>query len=411
MNLFNISWKNLWGRPFSTLISLMLLVLSVSIISLLLLLNQQLDQQFKKNIKGIDMVIGAKGSPLQLILSAVYHIDNPTGNIPLEEANRFRKHPLVKQSIPLAYGDNYKGYRILGTETTYIDHYGGELAEGKIWEKPMELTIGSSVAETMNLKVGQEIVSSHGLIDDVTGHDDAPFTIVGILKPSGTVLDQMMLGAIESVWLIHDEGHEEEEAEEEGETQDHEGEAEHAEEDREITALLITYRSPMAMVQLPSLINQGTSMMAAVTAIEVNRLFELFAVGISTLRAIAIAIMVISIISVLFSLYNSLRDRTYELALMRSLGASRWRLFWLILLEGGVLALMGYVLGMMVSRGGMALIANFIAENYRYDFPVFEFLEAELWLLPITLGLGLLAALLPAWKAYETDISKTLAEG
>ncbi|MEM7509690.1 MAG: ABC transporter permease, partial [Bacteroidota bacterium] len=139
MNLFSLSWKNLVAKPLSTALSLILLMLGVSIISLLLLLDKQLQNTFDKNVRGIDMVVGAKGSPLQIILASVYHIDSPTGNIPLKEAEMLIKNPLVEKAIPMAYGDSYESYRILGTDSSYVNHYGGEIAEGRLWKEDFEV--------------------------------------------------------------------------------------------------------------------------------------------------------------------------------------------------------------------------------------------------------------------------------
>ncbi|MEM7659543.1 MAG: ABC transporter permease, partial [Bacteroidota bacterium] len=189
MNLFILSWKNLIAKPLSAGMSLLLLALGVSIISLLLLLNERLESNFLRNLQGIDMVVGAKGSPLQLILASVYHIDNPTGNIPLSEAESLMKHPLVKKAIPLAYGDNYQGYRILGTDTSYLSHYEVQLSEGRVWDEPFEVVIGGKVAERMGLEVGSEFFSAHGLTDANDVHDSHPFTVVGILESNGTVAD------------------------------------------------------------------------------------------------------------------------------------------------------------------------------------------------------------------------------
>lgn len=465
MNLATIAWKNLWVRPWATMISLLLLVLGVSIISLLIQLNSQLDDQFKKNIRGIDMVVGAKGSPLQLVLSSVYHIDNPTGNIPLSEAKALQKHPLVAKWIPMAYGDNFKGYRILGTEWSYVEHYEAELAEGSQWDHTFETVLGADVAERTGLKVGDSFFGAHGNVEDADVHDEHAYEVVGILKRSETVLDQLVLTGMSSVWDIHDHGEEEEgkvvrgeegnmgnngntggedghdhgeehgdddhadhediegedhdhdHGEGEGHDEDHDGhdhadeEAhDHEDEDRDITAVLIKFKNPMAMMQLPRMINQETSMQAALTAIEVNRLFDLFAVGIATLRGIAWAIVIISAISVFFSLYNSLRGRKYELALMRIMGAGRSSLLLLILLEGLLLAVLGGIIGLIVSRGGMIILSGMAEEAYRYEFDWLKFLPQEGVLFIGTLLVGLLAALIPAISAYKTDISQTLRE-
>jgi putative ABC transport system permease protein len=405
MNLFKLSWANLVAKPLSTFLSLLLLTMGVGIISLLLLLNTQLDEQFKRNIEGIDMVVGAKGSPLQLILSAVYHIDNPTGNISKAEADRLAKHPLIKKSIPMAYGDNYRGYRVLGTDTSYVGHYEGELAEGRLWEKDMEVTAGALAAKRLGLKIGDNFYSTHGLdesSDDV--HKAHGFTVVGILQPSGTVLDQLLLTEVGSLWKVHEKPKEEgAEAAASEETSDAPEE--------EITAMLVKFRSPMGMIMMPRYVNEQTSMQAGMPAFEINRLNEQMGVGITLLQGIAILIIIISGISVFVSLYNSLKDRKYELAIMRSLGASQSSLFSMIILEGLILAGLGFVLGLLLSRGAMAALASLMADSYRYQFSATRFLPEEAWLLLGTLLIGFIAAVVPGIHAFRTDIHNTLAEG
>lgn len=402
--------------------SLLLFAMGVGIISLLLIMQASLDEGFKKNIKGIDMVVGAKGSPLQLILSSVYHIDNPTGNIPQAEANKLKKHPLVEKGIPMAYGDNYKGYKILGTNQDYLELYGAELERGNLWAKKFEVVLGAVLAERLGMKIGDNFFSNHGLVGEVSAHEEHAFEVVGILKPSATVLDQLIFTGLESIWGVHEshtkeeeheheggEEHEHEEGEEHEHKHDHEHETgEEEEEEREITAMLIKFRSPMGMMQLPRMVNTETSMQAALPAIEVNRLFDLFGVGIQLIRGIAIAIMLISGISIFISLYNNLSDRKYELALMRSMGASRPELFILILLEGLIIAIIGFFMGLILSRVGIWLLESLIQENYRYELNVLPTMSQEGILLLASIILGIVAALIPAWNAWRTDIAESL---
>jgi putative ABC transport system permease protein len=404
MNLFKLSWANLRAKPLSTFLSLLLLTMGVGIISLLLLLNKQVDEQFSKNIRGIDMVVGAKGSPLQLILSAVYHIDNPTGNIVKAEADKLAKHPLVKKAIPMAYGDNLKGYRILGTDTSYVNHYKGKVADGRLWEKTMESTLGAVVAERLGMKIGDTFYGTHGLdaeSDDV--HKNREYVVVGILEKSGTVLDQLILTEVSSLWAVH----EKEPVEGEGELESESGETQP---DEEITAMLLKFRSPMGMIMLPRYVNEQTNMQAGMPAYEMARLNENMGVGITLLQSIAILIIIISGISVFVSLYNSLKDRKYELALMRTMGASQGTLFALIVMEGLLLAAIGYVFGLLLSRASMVVLGGMMEDSYRYQFSAGQFLPEELVLLAGALLIGFLAALLPALKAFNTDIHATLSE-
>ena len=181
-------------------------------------------------------------------------------------------------------------------------------------------------------------------------------------------------------------------------------------EGKELTAMLVKFKSKMGVMTIPRTVNENTSMQAAVPAIEVNRLFTWMGVGMDTLRAIAFFIILISGISVFVSLFNSLKERKYELALMRSMGASRGRLFILVLLEGLILSLLGFVLGMLVSRIGLQLLSGMMESSYHYGLEAWSFLPQELILLVGTLGIGILAALLPALQAFNVNISKTLAQ-
>lgn len=394
MNLFRIARKNITGKPLNTILSLVLLAFGVGIISLLFLVERQLKNQFDRNIKDIDIVLGAKGSPLQLILANVYHIDPPTGNISRTEAERIMRHPYIDSGIPLAYGDNYRMHRIVGTTHDYHQHYGVELAEGDLFEATYSATIGATVARNTGLKIGDTFFSAHGLTDDTDVHPDHAFTVTGIFAPSGSVIDQLILTPMTSVWGVH-----EEEAEERGEVPS-----------EEITAVLLKKKSALAVIALPGLL-KDTNMQVALPSIEINRLQSNFGVGMQTLQAIAILIMIISFISVFISLYNSLKERKYELALMRTMGATRFTLFALILLEGMLLTLAGIVIGLAMARMGMLALGNLVKDRFRYDITDVALLNGELILIGITIFVSVLASLLPAITAVRIDISRTLADG
>jgi putative ABC transport system permease protein len=439
MRIIFIAWKNCWQKAGATTLTLLLLSFGVGIISMMLLLENQLSDKFNKNIKDIDFVLGAKGSPLQLILANVYHIDAPTGNIKVSEAQKIIKNPTVKEAIPLAYGDNYEGWRIVGTTPRYAEFYEVKLKEGKIFQTPFEVTVGSYAAKELGLKLGQTFKSNHGLDkegEEEEGHDQL-FTVVGIYEASGTVIDRLILTPVESIWEVHDHGdheesahagivsaeehdaehaHEDEHAHE-ADTLDndhaHEGEHmhedEHAhEEDHEVTAYLLIKRLPMAPMILPQLV-KNTNMQLALPAIEINRLNENFGIGMSVVKAVAILIMIISFLSVFISLYNALRERQYELAILRTLGGRRIQLFILILLEGFFMVALGLIIGLVLSRVGITLLSDMAKDSFHDEFNAMIFLPEEYYLVGITLGLGVVASLLPALRAFFMDISKTLS--
>lgn len=402
MNLLKISWANIRDKKLNSFLSVLLLTLGIGMISLLLLLNQQLEEQFKRNIKGIDMVVGAKGSPLQLILSSIYQIDAPTGNVPLDEVTKLKMNPFVKKVIPLSMGDSYQGFRIVGTNSDYTQHFEAELEAGKLFENPLEVTLGYKVAQTTGLKIGDTFASSHGLDNNGEEHADAKYKVTGIFKQNRSVVDQVILTNLSSIWAVHD--HAEEHEEHEG----HEEEAHH--EEKQVTSALIQFRNPMGLLALPRQINANTPMQSALPSIEINRLFSLLGVGIETLRALALAIILIAGVSVFISLYNSLKERKYEMALMLSMGATRSRLFLMLLLEGIVLALAGYFSGILVSRLGLWLFSKAAEQDFHYSFSSFSLLPEEIYLLVGALLLGSLAAALPSLGIYRLNISRTLAE-
>lgn len=399
MNLLKISWANIKNKPLNTTLSLVLLAFGIGLISLLMLVQGQLTDKFEKNIKDIDMVLGAKGSPLQLILSAVYQVDAPTGNISYKAAQKVMKHPLIDDAIPLAYGDNFNKFRILGTTHKYPKHYEVELERGRLWEKSFEVTIGSKVADEARLSIGDQFQSSHGLDQEGEKHEDHSFVVVGIFERSGTVVDQLVVTAIESLWEVHDHHHD-----------DHDDHAHDHEMEREITAVLLKKRNAMALFRVGKSIEK-TNMQLALTAIEVNRLTENFGIGMKALTMIGILVMIISFISVFISLYNSLKERKYELALIRTIGGSRKSLFTLILYEGLIIAILGFVIGLILSRVGLLVLSNFMEDSFQYSINDLGWTSGDSILLLITISVGVLASFLPAYQAIRIDISKTLSNG
>lgn len=420
MNVFRLSLRNLSSRPLSTLLSLILLTFSVGLIALLLQVNRQIQEQMGNNIRGIDMVVGAKGSPLQLILSAVYHIDVPTGNIQLSEVENLKRNRLIKSSIPLSYGDSHKGYRIVGTDHNYPNHYNAVLREGRLWQNSFEVSLGATVASALKIELGDTFSGEHGLLEGGESHDEQAYTVVGIFEFSNSVIDQLFLTATESVWESHhsidedqdehaeEHSHHEEHGEEEPHEQ-HVHDSNEANDEREITALLVEFRNPIGILQLPRMINENTNMQAAVPAYEINRLFGLMGMGIDTLKILALIIMIVSGLSVFISLYNALRARQHEMALMRTYGASPGQLFRLVLMEGLMLSLMGFLFGIIFSRLGLFFISKMIATNYHYQMEDTFLMQEELWLLLLVLITGIFASILPAIRAFRLDISKTLA--
>ena len=401
-----LAWRYLWSRPLAAALNLLLLTLGLAAITLVLLVSTQLDRAFERDLEGIDLVVGAKGSPLQLILAGVFHIDVPTGNIPLQEVQALQQNPLVAQVVPLSLGDSYQGYRIVGTTPDYVAHYRAALAEGTLWQQPMEAVLGASASRGIvkpdhagKPLVGATFIGSHGLGGGGHAHGDHPYRVSGVLAPCGCVLDRLILTSTESVWQVH-----------EAATADDPEDLEILKQEREVTVALVRYRTPLAAVSLPRAINTNTSMQAAAPAIEVTRLLRLLGVGADVLRAFGGVLLAVAALSVFIALWNAVRERRFDLAMLRMLGAPPGRVAGLMLCEALWLAALACALGLLLGHGlahalGWALQAQGL-------LPV----TGAVWLpqeagVPLLAGLvAALAALLPAMQAYRTDVADLLVQ-
>jgi putative ABC transport system permease protein len=461
MNLLQLSLANLLLSPLSTAVNILLLSLGTGSIAILLIATHLLSAALIRDAADIDLVVGAKGSPLQLVLSGLYHADIPTGNIRLSEARTWMEHPMVESAIPLSLGDSHKGFRIVGTNEDYVDIYDGQLAEGKLPSNLLEIAIGSSVSKATGLSLGATFAGQHGLDGAGHAHDEDSYTVVGIFEASDTVLDRLLITTLESVWLVHGESrpnsetydttqtnrprenedvHADAEAEaseamlddhHENEHVKHQHEHEHEDEhedeliseydgDRErqttayaeaqaITVLLIKYATPIAAITLPRKINDESALQAASPAYEITRLLQVIGIGIGWLQAFAAILVASAVLSIFAALYASLKARRNDLAVLRCLGATRSELFMLLLFEGVILTTAGIVFGLIAAHGGIELAAIALGDAQNFPFTGFVWAPTEFVLVGGLLAAGVLSSLIPSWQAYSTDVPRTLA--
>ena len=442
MNLFKLSWRNIQGRPLSSMLSMILLATGLSTAIILQLTDYQFTRNIENTGKDVKLVIGANGSRLDLVLSSVFQIGNPTGNINYGFYNLLNSNSIIKEMIPLSMGDSYKRIRIVGTTSDYINLYSGELETGKLFLEPLEATIGYSAAKKLKIKVGDKFIGGHGMEDEVLHHhDEFKYQVVGILKKSGSVLDNLILTPIETVWIMH-AGHSEDsdyviggggktikhdnndDHEDHGHHEEHEDHGHHEEQDiddvlnaikpseKEITAIIFPNLSGNAKVGVLNNANNQPGIMAVDPAPEVALLKSKLAPFFSIIKAIAYFITLIAMFSVFIGLLNSLGARKYEIALMRVLGASRSKVLLSILFEGLLLATLGYILCLILSHVGTEIVASWMRYEYQYEFTGWLFLpKQELLFLGAAILIGLVSALYPAYKAYRTDIAETLSKG
>ncbi|MEP2102533.1 MAG: FtsX-like permease family protein [Parasphingorhabdus sp.] len=423
--MFRLALAYLRDRSLTTALNILLLGISVAMLVLLVQFGNQLSSRLDRDAQGVDLVVGAKGSPLQLILSSIFHIDQPTGNIPLESLNMLRRDPAVKAAIPLALGDNFDGYRIVGTDASYAAFYDGEIAQGKMFEKPMDAVLGAAVAKTTGAQLGQQFIGSHGLETeegDGQGHDHAPFETVGILAPTGTVIDRLILTSVESVWDVHGIEHdhdEHEDHEKAGHDHDHDGGHDHDTDDEtlsargglqpELTAILVSYRNAAGAIRIPAMINRQTEMQAATPAVETARLLALFGAGIEGARIFAWILAATGGLAIFIALLNMARAREGDLALLRVMGASKVQVFGTILLEGLITATAGAVLGIATAHAALFVATRSFQTLSDLGLSATLFLPAELGIFAAVLLIGIIAALIPAARIFRINLANTLA--
>lgn len=473
-------WANLTHRPLVSLLTVATLAAAVALMSLILQFSGHTETRLKKDLADVDLVVGAKGSPLQLILSSLLHVDVPTGNIPLREAQALMRDPQISAAVPLALGDSFRGFRIVGTTPEFLDFYGADVEYGLPWTRAQDVVIGSLVHKTLAMQVGQQFVGAHGLStsgQDLTEHAHAPYRVVGILAPTGSIVDRLIITPVESVWAAHEPGHEDhadeheehddleghedhdepeehrrhddhdthrqehdehdkhgdegdhrdqhQDGHDEGATRHHGDHADHSDSlaiplvdfrtmdpgDREITALLVRFATPIAAYRLPRVINAKPGLQAAAPAIEVTRLFSLSSGLTSAAKTVAALLALVGALSIFAAISSATAAGMYDVALMRAMGAKPSFIFLERILEGTLLAAASAAVGILFAH--LSLLVAYQSYDSLMIFGLHggTFFQTELYLAGGTILIGALAALWPAISCYRVDPSLLLQRG
>ena len=457
MNDLSLAYYSIKSRGINSILSILLTAFGIALAMLITQFSNHFQNRLIADGKNIDIVVGAKGSPLQLILSSVYHVDIPTGNIPYNAVEPIIKHPQVKNFIPLALGDNWKGFRIVGTSYNYLDNYEAELKEGRLWNNDFEVIAGSSV----NISIDEEFSGAHGLFEGGNVHDDTKYKVVGILKKTGTVLDRLILTSVNSVLALHDhEGikefdkmneqhihddslehkdhhdthkhenhHDNIHIQERHDLHNHDENQESHEQAKyidskeytnienkhtnptksEITAILIQTKSPIANINLPRQINKESLLQAANPAFEMSRLIILLGLGSKSFALLSGIIILIAVLSIFSGLAGTLENRVGDLTILRAIGYSKKRVFKLIALEGFLIVSIGIFIGIIL---GFSIFA-FFAENLNIlrTSQANITITPELFIIIISvLFAGLIASFLPAYKSTKINVANQLSK-
>jgi putative ABC transport system permease protein len=397
MKTIAIAFRYLWSRPLAAVLNLLLLTLGLASITFVVLTSAQVGQAFERDLAGIDLVVGAKGSPMQLILAGVFQIDVPPGNIDLAQVLALQKHPQVARLIPLSMGDAFRGFRIVGTTPDYLAHYRLAVAQGRSWQRPMEALLGAQVAQTVGLKAGGSFIGNHGLGGSGHAHGDTPYQVVGVMAACGCAADRLVLTSLESVWQVHEKA-----------TAVDQDDRKALEAEREVTMALITYKTPLAAVSFPRMVNTTTDMQAAAPAVEVSRLLHMLGVGTDVLQGLGAVLLLTAALSVFIALWTAVRERRADLAMLRMLGATPARVAALLLCEALWLAVLATLLGLAAGHGLTALVGLLLAARQSLPVTGGIWVAQEAWIPVAAVTVAFVAALIPALSAYRVDVAQLL---
>jgi len=418
VSLLHIAWRYLWARALVTVLTLTGIALGTSLICSVLTLRRESEAGFLQESGQFDLAVGAKGSPLQLVLSSIYQLDVPTGNIPYTRYEALRDDKRVASAIPLGLGDNFHGYRIVGTEEkifalTDRKDTGRKLYQltgGRFYQTDFEAVVGAQVARQTGLKLGDTFVGTHGLMVTAgsSEHKDFPYKVVGILSQSGSSIDHAIYVTLPSVWRIH-----EKEAEVHKKIAGVESTGgPPARQDTEVTAVLIRLKSVGLRLWMAQEIQKRTESMAAIPVNEMLRLYQQVLGPMQrVLLGVATLVVVVSALSITATLYQSAERRRRDLAVMRALGAHPQEILALVVIEALLLSLLGLSAGWLIGHGGLALAGPYLNDSFGISISSWTTDRIEEIALASVAGGGLLAGLLPAVLAYRrepvNDLSST----
>lgn len=443
MSIFKIVWKNIRQRSLASVLTMFSIMLGVALVVSILILKQESSDAFNQTATGYEIIVGPKGSSLQLTLNTIYQIGVPIQNMPYDTYTKFKDDKRVKLAIPYVLGDNFKNHRFIGTVSEIFSDFSYQkdkkyqLKEGRFFTKDFEVVIGNETALKTGLKIGDKFAGSHGVesyegYEGMFEHAEFKFTVVGILEKTFTPIDKVIFTSMNSIWEIHHHEAEEKLKERtdaatdtakhdghnhEGHNHDKDGqstdEVHIKDSDKSVTAVLVSLKSPVYFDLLRRQINEnkyeGINAQAVIPVFEIKQLFDIIGNINSILIIIAYLVVFVAVISILVSIYNSMNERKRDIAIMRSLGAKKQTILNIILIEGFIISFIGGILGIIISHLLIFIFKDTISNIAGIQISGTVFNIFEFYILTGTVLLGLIVTIIPALKAYNTDVASNLA--
>jgi putative ABC transport system permease protein len=418
MVLLSLAYRSLRNRKLTTILTLLSLALSVCLWVGIEHIRSGARESFSNTISQTDLIVGARGGSLQLLLYTVFHMGSPTANVSYESYDKFRKHPAVLWTIPISLGDSHRGYRVVGTNEDFYRHYRYrqdrqiELQQGRVPTEVFDAALGSEVAEKLAYKLGDRIIVTHGVTGagGIMDHDDKPFAVVAILKPTHTPLDRSLYVTLEGIEAMHIDWKQgapplKGQAVPAGQIKKEQIEI------GQITAFFLRTKARVQTLALQREINNFTEepLMAVIPGVALSELWNGISYGEQVLKLVALFVVIVGLVGMLMALYTSLNERRREIAILRAVGMGPLKIMGLLVAESGLLSLAGSVAGIALVYSLVLLLQPLVERQFGLYLPIKPFSTTEhLYVVAVVLA-GLVIGFIPAWKAYRNALSDGLS--
>jgi putative ABC transport system permease protein len=416
MFTLKLACKSLLNRRLTTTLTILSVALSVALLVGVERVRQGARESFTNTISQTDLIVGAKGGTIQLLLYAVFRMGSATANVTYETYKEIATDPVIAWTIPYSLGDSHRGYRVVGTTKDFYDHYhyrrdkGVEFARGQFDDGLFSVTLGSEVAAKLHYKIGDQIVLAHGVSDvSFQKHNDKPFKVTGILARTSTPIDRSVYISLEGLEAIHMDW------------QDgapplpgHEVSASQIAKEKikigQITAFLVGTKSRFETLRLQRSINdyQDEALMAIIPGVALSELWDGISYAEDGLRVVSAFVVIVGLLGMLVSIYNSLNERRREMAILRSVGAGPKLIFSLLIIESLLITAIGSALGVIAMYGLLFLLRPIIENTFGLFIPIDPPQLTEWLYLGAIITLGFIMGWVPAWRAYRNTLNDGL---
>ncbi|EJH0828310.1 ABC transporter permease [Vibrio parahaemolyticus] len=409
--VIKLAWKSLMNRKATAVLTIMTVAISVILLLGVERIRTQAKDSFANTISGTDLIVGGRSGQVNLLLYSVFRIGNATNNIDWKSYQEFSQHRAVDWAIPISLGDSHKGFRVMGTNHGYFEHYkyGSKqpltFSKGKEFNGLFETVLGSDVAKQLGYQIGSEIIIAHGISDvGFSRHDKLPFKVVGILAPTGTPVDKTVHVSLEAIEAIHVGW---ESGARLGPTPDAKVLQERDFQPKQITAMLVGLKSRIQTFALQRQINNYPKepLSAIMPGVALHELWGMMSVAEQTLMAVSGFVVIAGLLGMLSSLLTSLQERRREMAILRAMGARPRHVFSLLISEASLLTAAGIVTGVLGLYAILALLQPLIQQHYGINLTLSTLSAYEWMLLSFVQCAGIVIGFIPAFRAYRQSLS------